>query len=164
MEINAGCCRICGRPVPGKKWYCKSCREKMKEKRQQEKKAEEVVLVCKKCRKMFVGSVRPDRHPADYCPACRKALYADPNDNGFRQAVGRTKSGRKHREPKDRDSINHVVWEIEIINQQRRAAGGQTLTYGTYVPQREKLAKEYQEARRLAGFGPEPEHHSKRKK
>lgn len=42
------------------------------------------------------------------------------------------------KEPADKNSIEHVIWELEPINAERRKQGKAPLSYGKYVSMRDR--------------------------
>ena len=42
------------------------------------------------------------------------------------------------KEPADKNSIDHVIWELEAVNAKRRAQGKAPLSYGKYVSMRDR--------------------------
>lgn len=157
---EAGKCRDCGAPVIGRAWYCPACRKirnrKIREKCADGKRAK---VTCVRCGKQFETIRWPGAQAARYCPDCHH-LAAGENRKAKRisREAAQKQLVRKLPgvapmcrpllpEPKgSKNSLDHVVWEIEVVNRRRVERHQPLLTYGKYIPFRDKLAKELKSA------------------
>ena len=151
-----GYCVDCGAKLKnGKARRCRSCKEKH-ELALRKKWAEDhkITVKCERCGELFMTVARSTRATARYCSRCRPLLQAE-NRAKRREVQQRKKAAGprviklppastqttrpKRPEPKgNHDSLDHVIWKLEQINEARHGAGLPPISYGKYVSSRGK--------------------------
>ena len=149
-------CKMCGAVVEGKRWYCDKCRAKKdSERRKKMNKKTEIVQICARCGKKFVTHRRADRDLARHCPDCQHLVAGETRKAKREEMANREKSQRMQRmpglapmnrplypEPRNKDTLEHDVWIVEVLNRYRAAKKMKTLSYGEYSVQRAALEAE----------------------
>lgn len=150
-------CTDCGRPVTGRAKRCTACREAHeKELRKKWREEHTVTVTCERCGEVFVAEGRRTRPNPALCRRCKPLVPAEQRDE--RRKAQRARRGPRRvtklppaAAPTDRparpepqgspDSLEHVVWELDMENRRRRRKGLAPLSYGRYIAQREHRAE-----------------------
>lgn len=142
----------CGAPIEGKSRLCAACRKKVDaEKRQKWKEKHMGYVVCEICGEIFMTVIYPagsSRKTASHCQSCRPKVFGERRKAAREAAELKAGTGRVIRlaaamgprrrpigpEPEgDKNSLAHVVWELQRLNEERRREGLFPLSYGAYV-------------------------------
>lgn len=113
-------------------------------------------VICKICGEPFMTVIYPagsSRKTASHCQNCRPKVLGEKRKAAREAAELKAGTGRIIRlaaaegprrrpigpEPKgDKNSLEHVVWELQKLNAARREKGEYPLSYGAYVAIRDK--------------------------
>ena len=147
----------CGAPLDGKSNKCAACRKAAAtEKRKKWKENHMGYVTCDICGQPFITVIYPagsSRKTATHCSKCRTLIGAARRKAAREAAEQKAGTGRFIRlaaaegprrrpigpEPKgDKNSLEHVVWELQKLNAARREKGEYPLSYGAYVAIRDK--------------------------
>lgn len=114
-------------------------------------------VICKRCGEVFITVARERRPVAELCQGCRPLVAGE--TRASRREAQRAMRGKGRKVTKlppaaeqqerplrpeptgSKDSLEHVVWELEEENRRRRGKKKPMLTYGQYVAVRTGRAK-----------------------
>lgn len=132
---------------------CRAAHEKAQRKRWREEHT--VTVTCERCGEVFIAEGRRTRPDPALCRICKRLAPAEQRTARRRAQRARRGPRRVTRlpaaaapterparpEPKGNpDSLEHVVWELDMENRRRRRKGLAALSYGKYIAVREKQA------------------------